>query len=76
MSRQSVAKIIKKWPTVPELAQDLSTYFGEYFSHSTVRSWYSKYGVIRSEYWTALIALAKQRGIKGVTLESLHEANK
>ena len=76
MSRPAVAKIVKKWPTVPELANDLSEYLGRYVSQSTVRSWHSMYGKIRETYWEALIASAKKRGIKGVTVESLYEANK
>ena len=59
--------IIDKWPTLAELADDLSIAYG------TAKAM-KRRGVIPSQYWELMIEASSRRGIIGVTYEALAKA--
>lgn len=58
----SFSDIISAWPSAAELGRDIGV------TGLVVRTWRAR-GSIPSEYWIAIIRAAKDRKIKGVTLE-------
>lgn len=59
--------IIDNWPTLAELADDLSIAYG------TAKAM-KRRGVIPSQYWELMIEASARRGIIGVTYEALAKA--
>lgn len=63
---ESFSQLIGLWPSMSQLAADLAVPYG------VVKQWRRR-DSIPSEYWRALIAAAKQRGISGITADLLTE---
>jgi hypothetical protein len=61
--------VVALWPSLEALADDLSS-IG--VTLPAVRKWPQR-GRIPSEYWLAIVQAAAERGIKGVTFETLAE---
>lgn len=68
-SIKTVDDLIGKWPTISEFARDI----GIKPTHATVMK---LRGSIPPDHWPAVVAAAEDRGIKGITLETLTELRK
>ena len=67
----TIDQIIEKLPPSPELGAYLGT------TDRAVRAWSLKdRRRIPPKHWRALVKLAKERSLKGITYEALAEANR
>lgn len=69
MTASTPRDLIGLWPSLQALADDLSS---TGVTILAVRKWAHRKR-IPSEYWFAVVQAAAERGIKGVTLETLAE---
>ena len=67
MRTMSYAKILDQWPSTADLARDLGRPL------STVRAWRRR-DRIPADAWDHVIASAKSRGLRGVSVRSLRAA--
>ena len=65
MALASFVDVLIAWPSLAELARDLSV------PAMAVQSWRRR-GSIPERHWTRLIQAARRRGIRGISLDRLH----
>ena len=65
MANTQVIKIIDKWPSNKDLAEDLGLRHDSHCRVMKVR------GRIPRAYWWMMVEAAERRGIKGVTIDRL-----
>jgi hypothetical protein len=63
----SHAQIINRWPSISDFADDIGVVYG------TAKAMRRR-GSIPPPYWPKTVRAAKQRGLKGISLELLAEA--